>query len=213
MTLTVNGQNHFIGIKGGVSLTNFKTTGFLNDENYRTCLATGLTYDYTFKKYFSTGLDIIYSQRGINQSISLRDEEGNNMGKAKAKIGYYYNYITFPLKLGINYGNKIYCFGNIGLIPAILVDAKFIIPTINFNGNTFPKMIDNITKKVNSFDIGGFIEIGSGYKFYDRLLVYSSFLFHHSFTSITNQQYFTEIKIWHYGMTLSLGLKYTLTKG
>ena len=34
--LTVNGQNHLIGVKGGVNLTNVTATNSLHNINYRT---------------------------------------------------------------------------------------------------------------------------------------------------------------------------------
>lgn len=210
-TKTVSGQNHLLGIKGGAGWTNVTASNFMNDRNYRTGLAIGLTYDYLFKKHFSADADIIYNQRGFTDDIIFTDDLGNPTGE-KATTKFNYDYITMPLKVGINYGNTVYGFANIGLTPFILVDAKTITPAIDFNGTTIPGETVNITDRVNKFDIGGLVEIGGGYKFKERYWLFTSFSYQHSFTTITNSDYFANSTIRHYGMTLNIGLKCALTK-
>ena len=210
-SLNVSGQNHLLGVKGGVSWTNITATNFISDNHYRTGLAIGLTYDYIFKKHFSTGADIIYNQFGFTNDLIFTDDLGNPTG-GKATIKFNYDYISIPLKVGFNYGKTVYGFANIGLTPSILVDAKTITPTIDFNWTIIPGETYNVTSKVNKFDIGGLVEIGGGYKFKDRYWLFTSFSYQHSFTTITNSDYFANSKIRHYGMTLNLGLKCALTK-
>jgi len=212
-TITVNGQNHLFGVKGGAGAnwTEVTATNFLKDRNYRTGMAIGLTYDYLFKKHFSAGVDIIYNQRGFTNDIIFTDDLGNPTGR-KEIIKFNYDYLTVPLKVGFNYGKTVYGFANIGLTPSILVDAKTITPTIDFNGIIIPSETSNITSRVNKFDIGGLVEIGGGYKFKGRYWLFTSFSYQHSFTTITNSDYFANSKIRHYGMTLNLGLKCALTK-
>ena len=207
VTVTANGQNHFIGVKGGVNWTNVTAKNFVSDINYRTGFAVGLSYDYIFKKNFIVGADILYNQRGFTTDIIFTDEHGNLTGQ-KATMNYNYDYLTIPLKVGYHYGKSFYCFVNIGLTPAILMDAQTIIPKIKF----LPSEKHDVTDRVNKFDIGGIIEIGVGYKFIDRFWLYSSFSYQNSFTTITNSDYFANSKIRHNGMTISIGLKYALTK-
>jgi len=65
-TLTVNGQNHLIGVTGSVNWTNVTANNnFASDLNYRTGFAAGFSYDYIFKKNFIIGADILYNQRGF----------------------------------------------------------------------------------------------------------------------------------------------------
>jgi hypothetical protein len=210
-TITVRGQNHLLGVKGGANWTEVTATNFSNDRNFGTGLAIGLTYDYLFKKHFSAGADIIYNQRGFTNDIIFTDDLGNPTGR-KEIIKFYYDYITMPLKVGFNYGKTVYGFANLGLTPSILVDAKTITPTYDYNGTVITGETSNITNEVNRFDIGGLVEIGGGYKFKGRYWLFSSFSYQHSFTTITNSDYFANSKLRHYGMTLNLGLKCALTK-
>ncbi len=47
-TITVSGQNHLLGVKGGANWTNVTASNFLNDKDFRTGLASGLTYDFLY---------------------------------------------------------------------------------------------------------------------------------------------------------------------
>ena len=90
----------------------------------------------------------------------------------------------------------------------MLINAETIIPTFeNIDGETF-----DVTDKVKKIDFGGLIEIGGSYKFKERFLLFTSFAYQQSFTTITNEDYFSNGKAKHYGMTLSIGLKYALKK-
>jgi len=205
------GQNHFIGVKGGFNMTNITTSNFIDQNDYRTGLSSGLTYEYLFKEHFSVGADLIYNQRGFTNDIIFTDDLGNPTGE-KYVTRYDYDYVSLPLNIGFNIGNKFYGFTNIGVIPSLLADAKTTSPTFNtdreFTGNeTF-----DFTSQVTKFDLAGFAEIGGGYKFKNRFWLFTSFSYQYSFTTITNSEYFANSKVRHNGMTLKIGLKYALTK-
>jgi len=209
-TITVNGQNHFIGVESGVNRTNVAAKNIFDNENFRTGLNIGITYDYIFKNHFSAGADIVYNQRGFTSDINFTDFLGNPTGQ-KETLSFYYDYLTVPLKVGYNYGTTFYSFANIGLTPSVLLDAKTIIPVIGLAESVLFRERYNVKNKVNQFDIGGILEIGGGYKFKDRLWGVLSFSYRHSLTTFTNSTYFPDSKARHYGVTVNLGLKYALT--
>lgn len=213
-TVTVSGQSSLVGVKGGASWTNGVSEDLVGDVDFRNGLAIGLTYDYTFKRYFSAGIDIIYNQRGF---INSGEHIINLENSTKRRETFYYNcdYITVPLKIGFNYGKRMYGFINIGLTPSILVSAISAQQIIVYNDNeinTENREKSNIAYLNNKFDIGGFVEIGGGYKFKEKYWLYSSFIYQHSFTPFTNKNYFNGSKIRHYGMILSLGLKININQ-
>ena len=212
VTFTVNGQNHLLGVKGGVNWTKVTSSdNFDNNTNYRTGFAVGLSYDYIFKRNFTLGADILYNQRGLTSDDIFRDEHGNPTGQ-KEIMTFNYDYLTIPIRVGYHYGNIFYAFTNIGLTPAVLLDAQISIPEIRINETAFPSERHNVTDRVNKFDVGGIIEIGGGYKFKDRFWLYTSFSYQRSLTTITNPDYFANSKIRHNGMAINVGLKYALTK-
>jgi hypothetical protein len=210
-TLKVAGQNQLIGVKGGVNSTNITSSNFISQSGSRTGLTAGLTYEFLFKKHFLIGADLIYNQRGFTNDLVFTDNLGNPTGE-KYTSKFNYDYISLPIKTGFNIGTKLYGITNIGVIPSLLVDAKTISPTFDtdtkFTGNeTF-----DVTNRVSKFDFAGLVEIGGGYKFKGRYWIFTSFSYQHSFTTITNSDYFANFKIKHNGMALTIGLKCALTK-
>ena len=210
-TLKVAGQNHLVGVKGGVNWTNITTSNFVNQHDFRTGISAGLTYEYLFKKHFSVGADLIYNQRGFTNDIVFTDNLGNPTGE-KYTTKFNYDYVSLPIKTGFNIGNKFYGFTNIGVIPSLLVDAKTVSPTFNTDGKVTGNETFDVTNRVSKFDLAGLIEIGGGYKFKGRYWLFTSFSYQHSFTTITNSDYFANSKIRHNGMALTIGLKCALTK-
>lgn len=211
LTIKVTGQNHLIGVKGGVNWTNIKSNNFLSQINYRTTLTPGITYEYCINKNFCIGADFIYNQRGFHVDYNFTDEFGNPNSETYS-VKYNYDYISLPIKAGFNFGTKLYGFTNIGIISSLLVDAKTTMPNFNWDGVFQGNMTYDVKNRVSKFDFAGFAEIGGGYKLNERSYVYTSFLLQHSFTKITNSNYFEYSKIWHHGMSLNVGFKYSLTK-
>jgi len=210
-TLKVAGQNHLIGVKGGVNSTNITSSNFISQSDSRTGLTAGLTYEFLFKKHFSIGADLIYNQRGFTNDLVFTDNLGNPTGE-KYTSKFNYDYISLPIKTGFNIGTKLYGFTNIGVIPSLLVDAKTITPTFDSDAKFTGNETFDVTNRVSKFDFAGLVEIGGGYKFKGRYWLFTSFSYQHSFTTITNSEYFANSKIRHNGMALTIGLKCALTK-
>jgi len=200
------GQNHFMGLKGGISWTNVNSANFHDNNDNWTGFNGGLTYEYHMNKKFNLGMDFLYFQKGFTNDIVFLDEFGNPTGK-KVTSEFNYDYLSFPIKGGFVIGDKISGFINLGLVPSVLIDAKTIQPAIE---GIMDKTTYDVTDEVTDYDLGGMIEIGGNYKFKDRVLLFASFAYQHSFASITNENYFSNGKARHYGMTLSIGLKYAL---
>ncbi len=209
IAISANGQNHIIGVKGGNNWTNVTATDFNTDLHNQTGITTGVSYNYIFKNHIIVGAEAIYDQRGFTSDITITDENGNPTGQKPSRL-FNYDYLTILLNVGFNYGNTFYSFANIGLTPAVLLDAMTETPEIILDDWTIPKERHNVTKQVNKFDIGGIVEIGGGYKFMDKFWPYVSFSYRHSFTTITNSDYYSSSKIRHKGMAINIGLKYAL---
>jgi|SRR5690554_4007848 len=210
VAITVKGQTSLLGVKGGISWTNIPSHIFNDNAYFRTGLAIGLTYDYTFKKYFSTGVDIVYNQRGFSDDWPIFFDAQGNKTDEKARIYYNYDYVTLPLKVGFNYGDKFYGFVDLGFTPSLLINANVNEPEfIEEIGALDPThyVKTSVFKRMRKFDIGGLAEIGGGYKFKERYWLYLSFSYQHSFTSFSNKTYWDDPKMRHYGMFLSVGLK------
>jgi len=208
LSISVFGQNHFIGLKGGVNWTNVNSSNFLNDNNNRTGFNGGLTYELQFNKNYNFGLDFLYAQKGFTNDIIFTDETGNSTDEKATSI-FYYDYLSFPVKGGFLMGEKISGFVNFGIVPSFLIDAKHITTAID---NILEEETIEVTDRVTKLDFAGLIEIGGSYKFGNKFIIFTSFDYQQSFTTITNSDYFSNSKVRHYGMTMSIGLKYALNK-
>lgn len=206
--IPVFGQNHFIGLQGGINLTNVNSSNFSSNNDNRTSFNSGLTYQYFLNEKFNLGIDLLYFQRGFTNDIVYTDESGNPTGES-ATSEFNYDYLSLPLKGGIVIGDKISGFANLGIIPSFLLDAKTTTPAIEgFQEET----TNNVTDRVTKFDLGGLVEIGACYKITPDFLLSATFGYQHSFTSITNDNYFSYAEVRNYGMIWSIGLKYALKK-
>jgi hypothetical protein len=103
--LKVAGQNHLIGVKGGVNSTNITSSNFISQSDSRTGPTAGLTYEFLFKKHFSIGADLIYNQRGFTNDLVFTDNLGNPTGE-KYTTTFDYDYVSLPIKTGFNIGTK-----------------------------------------------------------------------------------------------------------
>ena len=172
----------------------------------------GVSYDYILKNNLTVGASLLYEKCGFDIDAILTDNHGNPIGQ-KLVTYFNYDYLTVPIQVGFFYGQTFYCFANIGLTPAMLIDAQTSSPEIIINEEVvLPYESHNLTDRVNKLDVGGIVVIGGGYKLKGRYWLFSSLSFQHSFTTITNSSYFANSKIRHYGIALNLGLKYALTK-
>ena len=204
-------QNHFLGVKGGISWTDITAKDFTIDRNFRTGTTFGLTYDVRVQKNTHYGVELIYNQRGFTSDLNSNLIYGGIEGM-KGKLIFNYNYISLPIKVGFDYGEKLYGFTNFCLAPSFLTVARQSLLTVTTDNIVVPGELSKITSIVNRLDLAFILELGGGYKFSRNSLVFASFSFLHSLNSITNKFYFENTNIKHYGFIFNIGFKFALKK-
>ncbi len=207
---TLYAQQHLIGIKGGINWANINLPTTLSDlvlHESKTGFIGGLTYEYLFKKYFSLSADVLYAQYGFlgdRGGIYSRSLSGTERSR------YEYNYLSMPIKAGYRIGDKIYGFVNLGLTPSILRESSIKIDIYSYIVD--PAFTRYIGSQPAQFDIAGIIELGGGCKIKSRAFLFTSLAYQQSFTTFSNDNYLAGIRPRHYGISLSVGLKYAITK-
>jgi hypothetical protein len=209
INLKVSGQGHFIGIIGGASSSNVSSKSFPSNNDSRQAFTGGLTYSYVFKNHVTTEVDLIFSQRGFSNHAIFTDNTGEPTG-GKAAYKYNYNYLSLPIKTGYTIGSKLYGFGNVGVIPSLLIKAETILPVFGGEGTITGSETVEITDHVKKIDIAGQVQIGAGYMFYKNLGLFSTLGYQRSLTTFTSSDYFPESRIRHKGGSLCMGVKYRL---
>ena len=206
ITLPAFGQNHFLGVKGGINHTNVKLgTAFLAND-YRNGIVGGLTYDYHIGKRFTIGAELLYAQKGFNSEIIFTNEFGIPTGE-NIIINYNYDYISLPIKGGVFIGKTVKGFANLGVVTSVLVNAKNIIPEFDIvNG-----MVYDLSSQTNTLDFSGLIELGVSYDINSQLNVFTALAYQQSFRPIIAKNAYGQSNTKHYGFNVSVGIKYALS--
>lgn len=205
-SLTVSGQNHLFGVKGGVNISNDK----FNDDpiHFETkntvSYIRGLTYEYLLNKHFSLGAELLYEQRGWNVDVPTFDELGNPGKTLTNKEDF--SYLSLPIKVGYRIGGKLYGFMNLGAIPARLLSCKVTHPIENGGA------VYDVYSQYKNYDIAALAEFGGGYKIKDRIRLFSSFTYQHSLITANVPRDIYSLELTHYGMSLTIGVKYCIVK-
>ena len=203
ISINVAGQFHYIGVQGGLNLSNITNNDFIDNTKWRNGIITGLNYEFRFPGNLLIGADLLYIQNGFRSDLILTDEDGNILDKSAIKDNF--DYLNLPIKFGYEIGTKkIKGFGKIGINTSMLLKAQTIIPYLDDGYK--------LTNDVSKFDLGGIIEIGAGYEINDNFEIVSLVGYRHSFTTLTSPSYFESKIMKHYSFSISVGLKYKLTK-
>ncbi len=204
------GQKHLIGIQGGLNFTNFTSKeGFANTST-KTGFVGGITYDLKLNEKYRIGVDILYSQRGVDDKFIITDENGTYSGKQDNEMNY--DYLSVPIKIGYELGNKIRFIPKIGIVPAIAIKAEITSPTVDGNGMVTGKETINHIDYVSKFDLGGIIEFGFETDVSENFVFCSNLNYKHSLTTFSNSNYFDGQDMRHYGFSVAVGIKYRLNK-
>lgn len=204
-TLSVAGQNHLFGVKGGANITNDKFNDPLHFETKNNVsYIRGLTYEYLLNKHFSLGAELLYDKRGWNADVPTFDEFGNP-GKTLTNREDF-TYLSLPLKVGYSIGGKLYGFMSTGVIPARLLSCKVTQPIENGGA------VYDAYSEIKNYDIAALVELGGGYKIKDRIRLFSSFTYQHSLITASVPQDEYSLELTHYGMSLTIGIKYCIGK-
>jgi hypothetical protein len=198
------------GIKAGMNISNVNT----NLSAYTTKDVVGgsvsLTYDRVHFRFLTVGGEINLVQRGFSNSIMLTDSVGNELGMAELRNRF--NYLSVPLKLGVQLGNRAYIFGNVAFVPGYLLKAIAETPIIDASGQIIDYTWQDATSTAAQFELSTQIEVGVGvtkakrYKFY---------------VSVAKQQGWTNLfdnpssvfNIKSTGIIISTGMKIEFGKG
>jgi hypothetical protein len=86
------------------------------------------------------------------------------------------------------------------------LSAKYVAPTqIQIAGVT--GFVNDMTNDFERFDLSGIVEIGGGYKFMERYMLYASDTYQHSFTNLIKAPNNQDFRMSHYGMMANMGIK------
>lgn len=209
INLTAISQIHYLGLKGGVNWCDQSGDFLKNTESVRR-FSFGLDYGFKFKNNLKIGGNILFSQTGFKDPLIFTDEFGNPTDKDPVYTEFLYDYLSIPIKVGYEYGNKGFVYGNIGIATSFLLNAKTSSPAFNEYFEEVGRSEFDVTNNVAPIEVGGIIEVGFGYTFLENLSVYLEGSFHHGFTTISTNEYFKGKTILNYRASANIGIRYKL---
>jgi hypothetical protein len=209
INLTAISQSNYLGLKGGVNWCDQSGNFFKNTEAIQR-FSFGLDYGFKFKNNLKIGGNILFSQTGFKDPLIFTDELGNPIDRDPVYTEFRYDYLSIPIKVGYEYGNKGFIYGNIGIATSLLLSSKTSTPIFNENFEEVGRNEYDASDNVTPIEFGGIIEVGFGYTFFEKLGVYVEGNFHHGFTSVSTDDYFTGKTILNYRASANLGIRYKL---
>ena len=153
---------------------------------------------------------MLYVQTGFKLPFVLTDQLGNPLDHKPVFTQFYYDYISIPVKVGYEYGNKGFAYGNIGITTSFLVNAKTTVPRFNESFDEIGRDEFDVTNTVAPIELAAIAEMGLGYTFFEKIAIYAEGNFQHGFTSITSKDYFKGKSIFKYNASVQLGIRYKL---
>ncbi len=213
VSLKLYAQNNYIGIYSGINLSTINRGNLaFKDPIAIISYAGGLSFEHAFKRHFLFTTGISYNRFGFKQQFDFTDNFANPVGQFP--MNFYYDYLSLPITLGYKMGDKMFISINAGLSPSYLIDAKhvFELPSQVYAYNGINTETTNYTSSLNRFDLGGILTVGCGLKFKNRYIINSDVSYRHSFPSISNSKYFSHDEIKNFGLSISVGLKYAISK-
>ncbi|WP_372948421.1 outer membrane beta-barrel protein [Mariniphaga sp.] len=209
LTTTAFGQTHIIGMQVGLNLTNISANEIFYNSEMRAGFTGGITYDLKLSDRYRIGVDVLYSQQGFSEKFSLVDEYGTYYGEVNSEMNF--DYMSIPIKIGYEIGNKIKIIPKIGMVPAFPVTAESIIPKLNDSKLVIGQETVDQMDYISKFDFGGLIEIGIERALSEKLIICSALAYKHSLTTFSNIDYFGDHNLRHYGFSVSVGIKHGLS--
>ena len=198
------------GIKAGMNISNVKT----DVPSYTTKDIIGgnlsVTYDRVHFRFLTVGGEFNWVQRGFTFPITVTDSVGTTLGVADLRNKF--NYFSVPVKLGVQFGNRVYIFGNAAFIPGYLLKAVSEVPVVDGSGQIIDYTWQDASNTAAQFDLSTQIEVGVGITKAKRFKFYVSAAKQQALLNIFDDPQST-FNIKSTGIIISTGMKIEFGKG
>lgn len=197
-------QSHFVGLQGGLSsATNLGTLG---NYVYRNGYEFALSYQYRQNKFVFFGADLAYSLKGFRNAILITDNNGNVTGQLNTD--WQFEYISIPIKAGMNVGTKFGIFFSLAIAPAYLIHGS---NKTDSNPYFLAENFD-FTDKANRFDLYGQLEAGLFFRIARKVHFGPILQYQQSLATWTNKDFFEQESSYHASFLFAFTLKYQIGK-
>lgn len=201
LSYEVNSQNYFFRYNYGFSWNEVKSNGNVKGTSQNN-FSTGLTFEVVTRKKLRLGAEILYEKRGFNLEYTVIF---NNFDERLVTNYHHQNYLSIPLKIGYQTGNKIYVYGDLGFAPAFNLKSTFKYPETDSSFNIIGEITENEQFEIRPFDLSALIDFGVGYNLTEKISILSSVRIQNSLFEFSK-----DYQMSHRATTLFLSLRYML---
>lgn len=197
-------QNHFVGVQSGINYSNIDSKSSLSGyESHRgakslSSFSVGFVYEYRFKKGILFGSGIQYERKAYEDFGIYFPEDSDYVWAVSKSTN---DFVGVPIKIGYSFGEKWSGFVYLGLQTSYLLKA-YKYYSYMISEDKYDK-----TGDLNRFELGGIIELGTGYMITNRLNLFLNSSYLHAFTDISKVSNLDQKLL---RINLSLGIKYAL---
>jgi hypothetical protein len=197
------GQLNSFGLEAGATLS-FSAKSALQQYDPYIGITSGINYQHYFEK-FHLKTAIAFEQKAYADNGTFTDEVGNILEEYRLLI--MNNYISISQFAGIEYGDRLYGFTNIGVVGYVYTTTRQ-----THNSETFgqiyasPSVYDN----GRTIDVAASIETGVGFKVMESLRLYLIGAYNHGFLDQWQDNFVNanEYKWKNRTATLRIGLQF-----
>jgi|GEM_PF-3560670 len=212
ISLKVSAQNNFVGAHAGVNRIKYK--GVLQtplnatpDMSARYGLNGGLTFETFLNNYFTLGVEILYEQTGFRFEAEIDEQLGTPYTITNK---YSFHQLALPVTLGVNFGKTWYGNVHLGIVPALVLDARRVETSTNPNSYIAPSDLMH-QRKFGIIDAGFLFGGIIGYKLNSRSKLYSMIRYRGNFYYPIEDYYTVRDGYKYRGASFSVGYAYALS--
>ncbi len=196
-------QKYYLRYQHGLSWNWAKSNGNLVGTAQKN-FSNGLTFEVLTNKKLRLGAEILYEKRGFNIGYAVIL---SNFDERLIRNYHHQHYVSIPLKIGYQKDDKIFTYGDVGLVPAFHVKSTFTYPKTDSSFNTIGEITENEQLDIKPFDLGAMVDIGVGYHLTDNISIMSSLRLQNSLFEFSK-----DYRMTHRAATVFLSLSYKLGK-
>ncbi len=203
LSISVFGQNHFLGIYGGINSSTLKIKSTHTSPIHKN-ITCGITYENQIMNHFKIGADLFYNKKGFSDREVFYTNIKIYQDYEYISTDFSFDNLSLQLKGGYTFGRRFCGFINLGIVPSYLLSSETTIRTKDEDLKL------NITNEITKFNLAGLIEIGCNFNINNKLNLFSTLSYRNSPFSMIISDYCSFTIYGNYGTTLSFGLKYRL---
>jgi hypothetical protein len=205
-------QGHCLGFKAGINYSSKIAPNALIQQKGDFSYGAGVNYFYRFVGNLKLSLDLMYIQSTYKSNLYF--SEGPVIPTIKElflsrEIGQY---LSVPVKLGCEYGEKTFFYWNAGLVNSLMIKSSYSIPTVNEQGEVIKTDVYGASYELRAIELGGIIEVGLGYTFLQDIGIFAELGYYHSFLTVSQTTVLAINRFSNYRPALNFGIRYTFYK-